>query len=211
MGSTEPRDLSRYLDGELPKAELPDELRREAEAFERLLSQMGRGPERLPRSIRDAVMERVRASRVSLWQRSWDWVATPRQLRVSPLAGVLAVAAVLAMLVFARTAPAPLGQPAATQSEQAIPVRFVFQAPGASRVAVTGEFANWDPNGVAMKQTSQGTWMAEIVLPAGLHHYAFVVDGTRWAPDPKATAQVDDGFGRQNSVLLVTGAGPRSS
>jgi hypothetical protein len=211
MGSTEPRDLSRYLDGELVKAELPEELRREAEGFERLMAQVDRGAARLPYSIREAVMERVRASQVAWWQRSWSWVATPRTLRVSPLAGVLAAAAVAAMVIFARPTFGPVGGASVTQSSQMVPVRFVFQAPGASRVAVTGEFARWDPSGVAMKQTSEGTWMAEIELPAGLHHYAFVVDGTRWAPDPNAASQVDDGFGKQNSVLLVTGVGARSS
>jgi len=39
-------------------------------------------------------------------------------------------------------------------------------------------------------------------LPPGQHQYAFVVDGTRWVPDPTAPA-IDDGFGRRNSVLTL--------
>ena len=71
---------------------------------------------------------------------------------------------------------------------------------------VQGEFAGWDPNGIPMRRDADGNWVAEIDLPPGLHHYVFVVDGTRWAPDPNAASQVDDGYGLQNSVLLVTGS-----
>ncbi len=46
-------------------------------------------------------------------------------------------------------------------------------------------------------------WVGEIAVPPGLHHYVFVIDGTDWRPDPNAASQVEDGFGQQNSVLLV--------
>ncbi len=82
--------------------------------------------------------------------------------------------------------------------------RFVFVAPGASQVAVTGDFVNWDPDGIPLASPSRdGVWVAELRLSPGLYHYVFVLDGTEWRPDPNATSQVDDGFGRQNSLLLV--------
>ena len=68
---------------------------------------------------------------------------------------------------------------------------------------MTGEFANWDPQGIAMKRRTDGAWVAEVELPPGLHQYVFIVDGVEWVPDPGALSQVDDGFGRQNSVLLM--------
>jgi hypothetical protein len=49
---------------------------------------------------------------------------------------------------------------------------------------------------------ASGIWAATLILPAGQHQYAFVVDGARWVADPSAPA-VDDGFGRQNSVLAL--------
>jgi len=40
-------------------------------------------------------------------------------------------------------------------------------------------------------------------LPIGEHQYQFVVDGRTWRPDSTAHAQVDDGFGGTNSVIVV--------
>ena len=203
MGSSEPRDLSRYLDGELSKADLPHQLREEAEAFERIMGSLDRGPAKVPRSVREAVMARVRAIQAPWWQRGWSWWATPRPMRLSPLHGALALAAVVALLLLALPSPQAPGPRPSTETRVA--TRFVYLAPGASQVAVTGEFASWDPAGIPMRRSADGSWVAEIELPPGLHHYVFVVDGERWAPDPNASSQVDDGFGLKNSVLLVTG------
>jgi len=41
-----------------------------------------------------------------------------------------------------------------------------------------------------------------VPLEAGVHDYAFVVDGEVWTPDPLATS-VDDGFGGENSRLSL--------
>ncbi|MBI4499528.1 MAG: hypothetical protein HY700_00035 [Gemmatimonadetes bacterium] len=203
MGSSEPGDLSRYLDGELSKADLPEHLRQEAEAFERIIGSLDRGPAKLPRSVRGAVMERVRAIPAPWWRRAWTWFATPRPLRLSPLHGTLALAALIAVLLVAL--PKPQAGPQ-TSTGVRVATRFIYLEPNATRVSVTGEFANWDPAGIPMRRGADGNWVAEIDLPPGLHHYVFVVDGTRWAPDPNASSQVDDGFGLKNSVLLVTGS-----
>ena len=48
-----------------------------------------------------------------------------------------------------------------------------------------------------------GVWRAAVVLPVGQHEYMFVVDGEQWVTDPLAGRFVDDGFGRQNSLLIV--------
>jgi hypothetical protein len=204
MGSPESPDLSRHLDGELSRADLPENLRREADAFDRLIGALGRGPDRLPRSVREQVMQQVRAIHTPWWVGAWRWFATPRPFRVSPLHGALALAAVVALVLL--RAPAEVSPPGQAIGEQRVATRFIYLAPNASRVSVTGEFAGWDPNGIPMRRGADGMWVAEIELPPGLHHYDFVVDGSRWAPDPNAASQVDDGFGLQNSVLLVTGS-----
>jgi 1,4-alpha-glucan branching enzyme len=95
-----------------------------------------------------------------------------------------------------------LGSPPSGQS--AVSTRFVFLAPNARHVAITGDWVHWDPAGIPLSNPKKdGVWVGEVVVPAGLHHYVFVIDGTQWRPDPNAASQVDDGFGQQNSVLLV--------
>jgi 1,4-alpha-glucan branching enzyme len=82
-------------------------------------------------------------------------------------------------------------------------VRFVLFAPEAQQVALAGTFNQWDPAATPLVRTgASGIWAATLILPAGQHQYAFVVDGARWVADPSAPA-VDDGFGRQNSVLAL--------
>ena len=201
MGSPESPELSRHLDDELPRAQLPENLRQEAEGFDRVIAAIGRGPDRLPRSVREQVMQQVRAIHAPWWARAWRWFATPRPMRLSPLHGALALAALVAVILLAVPKYTPM--PRQASADQRVATRFVYLAPNASRVSVTGEFAGWDPNGIPMRRDADGNWVAEIDLPPGLHHYVFVVDGTRWAPDPNAASQVDDGYGLQNSVLLV--------
>lgn len=166
----------------------------EAERTERLMGLLDRRPVRLPPSVRAGVMARIRQPQLPLWARAWSWLSAPR---LSPLAAGLTLAAAVAVLWLARPAERAPGT---------VPVRLVLLAPEASTVAVTGDFARWDPRGVALKGPQEGgVWTVELQLPPGLHHYVFIVNGTEWRPDPNAASQVDDGFGQQNSVLLVPG------
>jgi hypothetical protein len=190
--------LERYLDGELPREALPESVRSQAEAFARLFSAPGRGAE-LPPWVRQRIMQRVRALAGSPWRRAAAWLVAPRPLRLSPLAGLAAAAAAVALVILVRPRTSP---PA---DEDGVVVRFVYAAPQASRVAVTGSFTNWDSEGVPLRRGADGTWVAELRLVPGLHHYVFVVDGSQWEPDPNAASRVQDGFGSENSVLLVPG------
>ena len=177
-----------------------EDLGPDAERFERIIGALDRRPVRLPSTVRAAVMACIRSERSSTWARAWTWLAAPR---LSPLAAGLALAAGIAVLLLLRP-EAPSGtstQPAGTVT---VPVRLVFVAPRAGRVAVTGDFASWDPQGIPLAGPHQdGIWTVELKLPPGLHHYVFIVDGSEWRPDPNAPSQVDDGFGQKNSVLLV--------
>ncbi len=207
MKRGEPDALSRYLDGETSRAALPPELSAEADAFDRLVAAMDRRPITLPPTVRAAIMARVRAAPEPLWRRAWDWIATPRTVRFSPLAGAFAAVGLAAILLVAWPPPSPPRPagvaPGAGEMPGRVTARFVYVAPQAATVVVTGEFAQWDPHGIPMRRGEGGTWVAEINLVPGLHHYVFIVDGNRWVVDPNATAQVDDGFGQQNSVLLI--------
>ncbi len=71
-------------------------------------------------------------------------------------------------------------------------------------VSVVGSFNDWAPVSIPLEERDHdGIWRAVVVLPTGTHEYMFVVDGERWVPDPLAGSFVDDGFGRENSVLIV--------
>ena len=75
-------------------------------------------------------------------------------------------------------------------------------------VSVVGDFNGWSATSSPMKRGPDGDYTATVDLPAGLHHYKFVVDN-RWTADPKGekAAQLDDGFGDVSSGLVVAAEG----
>ena len=83
------------------------------------------------------------------------------------------------------------------------PVQFMFVAPTATRVALVGEFNDWDPMATPMSRTGGGAWHVALPLARGRHVYAFVVDGSSWVADPQAPLAPERWFGAQNSVVLV--------
>lgn len=138
------------------------------------------------------------------------WLWTPRPLTVRPAWGLgLAVAALTAVSLLPdlvdRTPALGTGAPAAIAPAAGAPaeifVHFRLDAPDASSVHLAGDFTEWEP-AVALHEAQPGVWTVIVPLRAGVHDYAFVIDGERWTPDPLATA-VDDGFGGQNSRLSI--------
>lgn len=219
--------LDRYLDGELGRDALPQELRNEEE---RLAAWMGSLEEdvRAPSELREAVMRRVAAMPRPAWERFVDWALRPRMVRVTPAWSAAAVAA-CALLVAVWQGPgasdagslsgtgipavptasgsAGAGGPITTASvgAGAVATRFVFVAPNVGSVQVTGDFLEWDPDGVPLEDLrGTGIWTVDLALPPGIYQYAFIIDGARWQPDPLAMSQVSDGFGQLNSVLIVS-------
>lgn len=91
-------------------------------------------------------------------------------------------------------------QPAAGTT--AVLHRFVLQNQKAQRVEISGNFTNWQsvplvPSG------KNGYWEISLELPAGEHHYTFIVDGSKYLPDPTVATQESDDFGATNSILKV--------
>ncbi|HEX6815801.1 MAG TPA: isoamylase early set domain-containing protein [Gemmatimonadaceae bacterium] len=83
-------------------------------------------------------------------------------------------------------------------------VRFVLVAPSASSVALVGDFNDWQRGATPLRPTgAAGVWAVSLPLPRGLHQYAFIVDGTRWTPDPATSTTVTDDFGTTTSVIAV--------
>jgi len=85
-------------------------------------------------------------------------------------------------------------------------VDVVFVAPAAATVSVVGDFNGWDPRRNPMTRGAEReAWRARLVLPPGVYQYSFVVDGTVWEKDPQAKNFLADGFGGENSVIIVDG------
>jgi 1,4-alpha-glucan branching enzyme len=70
-------------------------------------------------------------------------------------------------------------------------------------VAVVGNFNDWDAGRYPMVKGPDGNWTVKVDLRPGQYEYQFVVDGSRFVPDPNATEQRDDGLGGANAVLRL--------
>lgn len=94
---------------------------------------------------------------------------------------------------------------AAVTGEEA--VQFVLVAPGASSVALVGDFNDWSTSATPMRAVAgNGVWVATVPLDPGRYRYAFVVDDTTWVRDPGAPPALEDDFGQPNSVVMVRGS-----
>lgn len=82
-------------------------------------------------------------------------------------------------------------------------VHFTLQAPAASSVAVVGDWNAWNPSAQLMER-HDGTWEITVRLqPDHTYQYQFLVDNSRWIPDPKSKLTIESGFGGLNSVLTT--------
>jgi hypothetical protein len=162
----------------------------------------------LPDALDDRIMARILEQNNRTTEqpknRGIRWIFEPRAVKVRPVWVGLAAAALIVLALLPRGSRAPA--PAATVARIAadtVYVHFQVSAPSARNVSLAGSFNNWDAAGLSLHRAADGSWEATVALPVGEHRYQFVVDGQRWIPDPAAQAQVDDGFGGTNSVIVV--------
>lgn len=81
---------------------------------------------------------------------------------------------------------------------------FTCDVAGAKSVALAGSFNGWSTSSDPLAKNDKGQWTLVKALPPGPHQYKFVVDGgNQWLKDPMNPNTADDGFGGQNSVLVV--------
>lgn len=143
--------------------------------------------------------------------RALAWLVRPAPLHVPPLAGI-AVAVGLALLVILPgrgVGPSTAngrgaGSGGEGETASVVYVQFVFEAPGASTVAVAGDFSEWEPTVILEDVDGDGIWTGRAPVEPGVHTYMFLIDGTDWRTDPLAERHTDDGFGNRNAVLAVT-------
>jgi len=192
-----------YLDGQRSLESLDPAERADADRLMRAVETYAArlrppGPE-----LDAALMRRIRAEGARPSPSWWAWLVQPHIVRVRPAA--LALAASLALVVWWTTS-GPRA-PSANGAAETVLVRFQLAAPDAHDVSVSGSFNGWSAPGIALRRSVvPGLWVVTFPLAVGEHQYLFRVDGAQWVPDPGAHAQVDDGFGRSNSMVVV---GPR--
>lgn len=64
-------------------------------------------------------------------------------------------------------------------------VKFAINAPGATRVALSGDFNSWSKNTTWLSRDEKtGMWTARIAVPRNAEKYAFVVDGDETVSAP---------------------------
>ena len=145
---------------------------------------------------------------VSFWQRLNRARTVSFTVRPATLAAAGALVLALGIWLARLPEPAPpmLAQPSPPPAIPAarVHVRFALHAPGASQVAVAGDFNGWRPDATPLERGVDGVWHAVVPLEAGRWSYSFVVDG-RWTEDPLAEAWRNDGFGGRNAVVRVGG------
>lgn len=75
-------------------------------------------------------------------------------------------------------------------------VKFAIRAPGASRVALSGEFNSWSKTTTWMSRDEKtGMWTARIAVPRNAERYAFVVDGDETVNAPAPHRMNSDSLG----------------
>jgi hypothetical protein len=102
----------------------------------------------------------------------------------------------------------PLKTPAMTAANtrdavHEVPVPIIFDAAGAQKVSVVGDFNDWDSAAAPMTRFgANGPWTATVKVTPGRHLYAFMVDGNLVA-DPRAPTARDLDYGGDASVMMV--------
>lgn len=88
------------------------------------------------------------------------------------------------------------------KEKKAKKVTFNLLAPEAGRVALAGDFNDWDPMRHPMKKDKKGVWKVSLTLTPGMYQYKFFVDGA-WYNDPGSSDCVMNPFGTLNSLRKV--------
>lgn len=159
-----------------------------------------RQPVRLDESFDRRVMVRVRRA-FAEQRKSRGWFGAASAVAHHP-----AWAAAMAACVVAVASVGVLRYRAPQRSGAAVAeaVQFVLVAPSAESVSVVGDFNNWGLGDSALVATNhEGVWSVTAPVPAGVHRYAFVVNGKQWVADPSAPRASDDDFGMPSSALVV--------
>ncbi len=171
------------------------------ERLRRVVAELQR-PVSLGAEVDAHALDRIRADAAG-------WTASRHGHRRGAWIAGGAIAAGLGFLLLSPRAPArqPVAAPVAVVAvpTDARPVSLHLKAPASSRVAVVGDFNDWDPAATPLRPAGRdGGWVVELRLKPGRYHYTFLIDGRRWERDPTEPQASDSDFGAPVSVLTVT-------
>ena len=80
--------------------------------------------------------------------------------------------------------------------------RFIVHEEDSRQIEITGSFTNWQRVPLVPTGTN-GYWEISLPVPVGEHRYTFIVDGSKFLPDPTVATQESDDFGTTNSILNI--------
>jgi Glycogen recognition site of AMP-activated protein kinase len=210
------RRIHGHLDGDEGTERLSAEERARAEALRRASDAAAAHlraapvPDLAPRVM--AALPAAAPRPAPAWRSALRWLWSPRPLRLTvrpayALAGGCAVIAAAVALPRLDDGTQPVAVRAeARAAAPVVYVHFRLEAGDARQVALAGTFTGWQPT-LRLDETEPGVWTALVPLRPGVHDYVFVVDGTRWIPDPAAPQQVADSFGGVNSRISLPAMG----
>jgi hypothetical protein len=159
-------------------------------------------PVRLDESFDRRVMVRVRRLYAERRRRRGiiGWIGAAANVTRRPAYAAALAAGVVAVV----TVGMLRSRPQVVADSGPIPVQFVLVAPDARSVAVVGDFNNWGLGDTALAAVNHnGVWSVSAPVPAGVHRYAFLVNGKQWVADPTAPRSAGDDFGQPSSALVV--------
>ena len=159
-----------------------------------------------PPNLVASVMQSIQPKNLRWMRRVALWAQSPKSftfipMRLAPVAIILIGILVVSGYWIYRQKDSGVY---ANRTGSHIPVAFNLNIPEAHTVAVVGTFNGWQPGGYEMQfNPDKKIWSLIVRLPEGRYEYAFLVDGQRVLPDPEASLYQDDGFGNENSVMIL--------
>ena len=66
-----------------------------------------------------------------------------------------------------------------------------------------GEFGNWSPEGIPLREEIDGEWQTTLTLEPGEQQYRLRVDGS-WSDHVETRKRVPNPFGTENCVLRLS-------
>jgi 1,4-alpha-glucan branching enzyme len=81
-------------------------------------------------------------------------------------------------------------------------ISFQCKAPLARSVCLVGDFNGWNPAAPPMDRQSDGSWILQLFLSDGHHHYQFLVDGVAML-DPEAMFVQSDERHERVSLIAI--------
>lgn len=123
------------------------------------------------------------------------WSSKPGQPRIVATAAPVARPATESVARFAASSASDIA---------ALPQQFVLESRGAKRVALVGDFNNWNPSVAPMARSSEGgLWSVIVPILPGRHMYGFMVDDSLFVLDPRAQKARDPDLGTEGSIRMV--------